>query len=104
MIKHIALFRLQDFAEGADKETNIRKIAAGVEAIRRENPQALVELGITKEYPEPVTKFSSYDLSVCTECRTEQDYVAFFSSPAHQQAREFAARVSRSVSGITYEV
>jgi hypothetical protein len=104
MIKHIALFKLKPFAEGADRDENIRRIAANVEVIRRNNPQArLVELGIAKEYRDPVSKFPSYDLSICAECETEEEYVAYLSSPAHLQGKEFAARVSESVTAITYE-
>ena len=105
MIKHIALFKLKDFAEGADKAENIRRIAANVEAMRKDNPQArLVELGLAKEFLDPVVRFPSYDISVCSECENEEDYVAYMSSASHLKARGFAARVSEAVTAITYEV
>ena len=105
MIKHIALFKLKEFAEGADKAENLRRIAANVKALRENNPQArLVELGLPKEYPDPVTKFPYYDVSVCAEFANEQDYVSYFASASHIKARDFAAKVSESAAGITYEV
>lgn len=89
MIKHIVMWKLKEFAEGASKEENFKIIKAGLEALTLFMPQILkIEVGRNvNDSP------ASYDAVVYSEFENQTDLEFYQNHPMHKKISEFVAKV-----------
>ncbi|MDH4163889.1 MAG: Dabb family protein [Nitrospirota bacterium] len=100
MLKHIVLFKLKPSAEGADKETNARKIKADLEALKSRIPQIRhLEVGINCIPGE-----AAYDVAIYSEFANEADLGAYAKHPEHMKIAEFVGKVRESRVAVDYLV
>ena len=101
MIKHIALFKLKDEANGNSKKANIDQIAVNVHGLR-DSIKEIDVIEVAPTYIDADSPFPSYDLAVYVEFSSKEAYDSYFHHPLHQKAAAFAASVSDQVAGMTY--
>jgi hypothetical protein len=100
MIKHIVLWKLKDFAEGAAKQENALKIKAMLEDMRGKIPGMLkLEVGMNFE-----TSDSASDISIYTEFDSREALDAYQIHPEHMKAKNFIPLVRKERNVIDYEV
>lgn len=100
MIKHIVLWRLKDFAEGASKQENVQKVKAMLEDMRGIIPGMLkLEVGIDFERSE-----SASDIVLYSEFESRKDLEAYQIHPAHQPVKKFLPLVRSERRVVDYEV
>lgn len=89
MIKHIVLWKLKDFGEGAGKEQNARKMKAELEALKGKIPQILhIEVGIN-DLPSD----AAYDVALYAVFAGEQDLEIYQKHPEHLRVADFVGKV-----------
>ncbi len=89
MLKHIVLWKLRDFAEGAGKEQNARKMKAELEALKGKIPQIRhIEVGINT-----IPSEASYDVALYSEFANEQDLEVYQKHPEHLKVADFVGKV-----------
>jgi hypothetical protein len=101
MIKHIALFKLKDEANGKSKKENIDQMAVNVHGLK-DAIKEIDAIEVAPTYRDADSPYPSYDLAVCVEFSSKQAYDSYFNHPIHQKAAAFAASVSDQVAAITY--
>ena len=101
MIKHVALAKYKDHAEGCTKEENLKKGKAMAEALAEKIPQIKkVEAGINLFSDRPY----DYDLSVYSEYENMDDVDKALAHPAHDELLAFMNKVMETGCSVTYEV
>jgi Stress responsive A/B Barrel Domain. len=84
MIKHIVLWKLKDFAEGATKQQNALKIKAMLEDMLGKIPGMLkLEVGLNFEKSSDAA-----DISLYTEFESREALDAYQIHPAHMPAKK----------------
>lgn len=100
MLKHIVLFKLKPFAEGASKEDNAKKIKRDLEALKGKIPQILrLEVGINC-----ISDDAAYDISIYSEFADEKDLSLYMKHPDHVKIAEFVGKVRESRAVVDYLV
>jgi hypothetical protein len=100
MVKHIVLWKLKEFAEGASKLENARKIKLLLEAMKGKIPGMLkLEVGLNFES----TEYAS-DISLYTEFESRKALDDYQEHPLHKLAKEFIPLVRTERRVIDYEV
>jgi hypothetical protein len=100
MIKHIVLWKLKDFAEGATKQQNALKVKAMLEDMRGKIPEMLkLEVGLNFEVSD-----SACDISLYSEFTSLEALDAYQIHPEHIKVKNFLplVRIERRV--VDYEV
>jgi hypothetical protein len=83
------MWKLKDFAEGATKAENARKIKALLEGLKPKIQQIKhLEFGI-----DVSNKDGSYDIVLYTEFENSQDHEVYQNHPEHQNATDFVRKV-----------
>ncbi len=103
MIRHVALFRLKDNVNGLNKseiEVQIRRNVAHM----RDSIHAIKHIEVCTNHNDAQAVFDADDLCVLADFANLEDYHTYFHHPVHREAAGFAAEVSNTVHGITYEV
>jgi len=92
MVKHIVLFKLKDWAEGASRADNARLAKASLEALRGKIP-GLLELvvGLNPDPNDP-----SYDLVLDSTFESREALAAYQVHPEHQAVADFIGHVRES--------
>ena len=99
MFKHIVIWKLKDFAEGASKAENAQKIKALLERLKPKIKQIKhLEVGIDMSNTE-----SSYDVVLYTEFDSSQDHEAYQNHPEHVSAADFVGKVRLERILVDYE-
>jgi hypothetical protein len=99
MIKHIVLWKLQDFAEGSVKQQNAFKIKVLLEEMRGKIPGMLkLEVGFNFEISGDAA-----DISLYTEFESREALDAYQAHPAHLPAKKFIPLVRTERRVIDYE-
>ena len=89
MLKHIVLFRFKDFAEGADKAENIRRLKSQLEALTDMIEEIkFFEVGINLGNSDAV-----YDLALLSEFKSREDLYSYQKHPEHMKVADFVKRV-----------
>ncbi len=101
MIRHIGLFKIKENAFGKSKSENIDQIKCNVENLKA-NIKTIKMIEVKENLHDSSNLFD--DLCVFVEFDTKEDYESYFNHSLHKEAAHFAASVSESVHGITYEV
>lgn len=100
MLKHIVLFKLKPFAEGASKEENAKRIKHELEALEKKIPQIKkMEVGINS-----IPSDGAYDIAICSEFADEADLAVYANHPEHKKIADFAAKVRESRVVVDYIV
>jgi len=100
MIKHIVLWKLQDFAEGATKQQNALKVKGMLENIRGIIPGLLkLEVGLNFE-----KSGDAADISLYTEFESREALDAYQIHPEHMRIKNFLPLVRTERRVIDYEV
>jgi hypothetical protein len=100
MIKHIVLWKLKDFAEGATKEQNALKVKLMLEDMRGKIPGMLkLEVGLNFEKSSDAA-----DISLYSEFESREALDAYQAHPAHMPAKKFIPLVRSERRVTDYEV
>ncbi len=92
MIKHIVMWKLKSFAEGATGEQNASIMKQRLEALRKTIPVIRhLEVGINI-----LTSDAAYDVALYSEFANEKDLDLYQKHPDHLQAAEFVNKVRES--------
>ena len=100
MIKHIVLFKLKDFAEGASKTENARLAKAKLEALRCVIP-GLVELEVATEFE---ACDADCDIALYTVFESREALAGYQVHPDHRAVAEFMGRIRESRTVVDYDV
>ena len=100
MLKHIVMWKLKDFAEGARKLDNARQMKSRLEALKgRIREIRAIEVGInTNESPD------SYDVVLYSEFENASALQRYQANPEHLAVADFIARVRAERKVVDYEV
>jgi hypothetical protein len=99
MVKHIVLWKLKDFAEGVDKQTNIRRMRKLLESL----PE---RIGVIKTFEVGVNAIPSdaaWDVSLYAEFATKEDLEIYQKHPEHLKVGEFVGKVRELRALVDYE-
>lgn len=102
MIKHIALFKLKNKVNEKSKEENKKQIIKNVQRLKNDIKE-IKKIEIGDHFETEKTSFPGWDLVVYVEFDTVAEYETYFTHPTHKEVAAFAALVSESVAGITYD-
>lgn len=99
MIKHIVLWKLKSFAEGAGKEQNAAILKRDLEALKKKIPQiSSLEVGVNF-----IASDAAYDVALYSEFSNEQDLNTYQKHPEHLKVADFVARVRESRVVVDYK-
>lgn len=101
MIKHIVMWKLKDFAEGADKAENARRLKAKLEGLRGVIPEfKTAEVGINFAAGD-----AAFDVVLYSEFESKDALRAYQNHPEHQKLiREFLDKVRIDKKVVDYEI
>jgi hypothetical protein len=100
MIKHIVMWRLSAFAEGADKAKNAARMKELLEALPAKIPEiGKLEVGIDISGSE-----SAYDVVLCSEFESAGALERYQEHDDHLKAAEFIQKVREDRAAVDYEV
>jgi hypothetical protein len=100
MIKHIVMWQLKDFAEGAPKQENALKAKQLLEGLNGKiKGIKLLEVGINlNDTP------AAYDIVLYSEFANRQDLDAYQQHPEHAKAGDFIGKIRQDRKVVDYEV
>ena|SRR5271157_1430197 len=89
MVKHVVMWKLKDFAEGAGKKENALKIKSSLEGLKSKIKEVkYLEVGISAG---DATDF--YDIVLISEFKDLRDLESYQKHPEHVKAAEFISKV-----------
>jgi Stress responsive A/B Barrel Domain len=89
MIKHVVMWKLKDFAEGADKKDNALKIKSSLELLSSKIKEVkFLEVGISIS-----DAADFYDIVLISEFKNIRDLENYQKHPDHIKAAEFIGKV-----------
>jgi tRNA(His) 5'-end guanylyltransferase len=100
MIKHIVMWKLEEFAEGADKKENALRVKRLLEGLKDKIKEIrFIEIGINiNDTP------AAYDIVLYSEFNSLEDLDAYQNHPEHLIAGEFIGKVRKDRRVVDYEV
>jgi len=99
MIKHIVMWKLKDFAEGAGKQENARNIKSELERLNGEIGEIkFLEVGINVD-----DSADSYDIVLYSEFDNITDLEAYKNHPEHIGVGDFIGKVRLERKVVDYE-
>jgi hypothetical protein len=100
MIKHVVMWKLKEFAEGADKNSNANKVKTLLETCDNLVPGMLkLEAAIA----DPTLE-ATYDVLLYTEFADKAALDAYQEHPAHQAIKPFIGAVRAERQCMDYQV
>lgn len=100
MIKHIVMWKLKNFAEGASKEENALLVKSKLEGLRKKIKQIKVlEVGFNLN-----TSATSYDIVLYAEFETPEDLNKYKTHPEQKKVGDFVSKVRLERKAIDYRV
>jgi len=89
MVKHVVMWKLKDFAEGASKKENALKIKASLERLKFKIREVkYLEVGISAS-----DAADFYDMVLISEFKDLRDLESYQKHPEHVKAAEFIGKV-----------
>lgn len=89
MIKHVVMWKLKDFAEGADRARNAKRVKIELEALKKLIPQLWhIEVGINCMESD-----SSFDVVLYSVFKNEKDLETYQKHPDHRAVADFIGKV-----------
>ena len=99
MIKHVVMWKLKDFAEGADKARNAKRLKIELEALKSTIPQIFhLEVGINI-----LASDAAYDVVLFSVFKNERDLDIYQNHPDHRAVAEFVGMVRQSRVVVDYK-
>lgn len=99
MIKHVVMWKLKDFAEGADRSRNAKRVKIELDALKKTIPQIWhIEVGINMAEDE-----SAYDMILYIVFKNENDLLSYQKHPDHRAVANFIGKVSERRVVVDYE-
>lgn len=101
MVKHIVMWKLKDFAEGAGKAENAAKLKSKLQSLRDVIPELKVaEVGINFAAGD-----AAYDVVLYSEFESKAALLAYQNHPEHQKLiSEFLDKVRIDKKVVDYEI
>lgn len=100
MIKHIVMWKLKDFAEGADRATNCAKMKERLDACAALVPGTLkFEVALAQPGLE-----ATYDVVLYSEFESKDALDAYADHPTHQALKPFIGAVRESRQCMDYHI
>jgi len=100
VIKHIVVWKLKDFAEGADKTRNAQIVKAELESLKKKIPQIKqLEVGINI-----IPSDAAFDVSLYSSFENEKDLDLYQKHPEHVKVASIIAKLRESRVIIDYKV
>ena len=100
MIKHVVMWEFKDFAEGNDKESNIKKAEQKIMELEDlVDVINFIEVGINLNESE-----AAYDLVLVSEFETLEDLDEYQNHPDHVKVKEFVKKVVDKRVVVDYEI
>ena len=100
MIKHIVMWRLKDFAEGASRVENAKKLKETLEGLKDKISEIReIEVGINfnpSDAAPDVVLYSTFD--------SAEDLNAYQKHPEHVKVAEFVGKIRSDRNVVDYEV
>lgn len=99
MIKHIVMWRLKDYANGASKEENAKKLKSSLESIKDEiNEIKHIEVGIDINRSD-----AAFDVVLYSEFDSVEDLQAYQRHPEHMKIVGFVNEIRSERAVVDYE-
>lgn len=99
MIKHIVMWKLEDFADGRTKNENAKIIKEKLEALVGVIPEIVkLEVGI-----DILGTNQSYDVVLVSEFKNLQELDIYAKHPGHVKVGEFVGKVRKDRVAVDYE-
>jgi hypothetical protein len=99
MIKHIVMWKLKAFAEGASREQNAKILKTELEALKKKIPLIRhIEVGINMAPSE-----AAQDVALYSEFANEKDLDSYQKHPEHLRIADFAAKIRESRAVVDYK-
>ena len=99
MIKHIVLWKLKNFAEGAGKPQNAEKMKKDLEALKNTiSVIRRIEVGLNM-----MPSDAAYDIALYAEFANEKDLDAYQKHPEHLKIADFVGKVRESRVVVDYK-
>lgn len=100
MIKHIVMWKLEDFAEGSSKEENARKIKELLEGLKDKIEEIRhIEVGINFEASE-----FAYDVALYSEFDSVEKLNIYQKHPEHLKVAQFVGKVKAKRVVVDYSI
>ena len=100
MIKHIVMWKLKEFAEGADKLDNARKAKSMLEDLRKKIKEIkFIEVGININISD-----NAYDIVLYSEFNNEKELENYLKYAKQIRVSDFVKRISKDKVVVDYEV
>ena len=100
MIKHIVMWKLKNYAEGASKEKNAMLVKSKLEALKKKVKQVKVlEVGFNLN-----TSPNAYDVVLYCEFETVEDLNKYKTHAEHKKVGDFVSKVRLERKAIDFEV
>lgn len=100
MVKHIVMWKLEDFAEGNNKEENAKKIKSLLEGLKSKIQEIRhIEVGINFEASE-----LAYDVVLYSEFDSEEDLNIYQKHPEHLKVAQFVRSVKSQRVVVDYNI
>ena len=98
MIKHIVMWKLKDFSEGAGRLENMQKMKSMLEALNGRIPGLLnLEVGFNIN-----TSNTDFDLVLYSEFKDERALETYQNHPEHLIVKEFVGKVREKRAVVDY--
>ena len=100
MVKHVVMWKLNDFAEGASKKENALKIKSSLEGLKSKIKEVkLLDVGLSiSDAPD------FYDMVLISEFKDLRDLETYRKHPEHIKAAEFIGKVQLERKVVDYIV
>jgi hypothetical protein len=99
MIKHIVIWKLKDFAEGATKKENARLLKSKLEGLRGIKAVKHLEVGFPMS-----ASVDSWDVALYSEFDNADDLRTYARHPDHVRVSDFITKVRLDRQMVDYEV
>ena len=100
MIKHIVMWKLKDFAEGADRATNATKMKEKLDACAQLSPGTLkFEVALAQPGLE-----ATYDVILYSEFASKEALAEYVAHPTHKAIVSFIGAVRDERQCMDYEI
>jgi hypothetical protein len=100
MIKHIVMWKMKPFAEGADAAANMKRMSAMLHALKGSVPQ-IVELDCGEDINR---SGAAFDFALHCPLRSKGDLPLYQEHPEHVKVRDFIGKVTQSRAVADYEI
>jgi hypothetical protein len=100
MVKHVVMWKLKDFAEGASKKENALKIKSNLEGLKSKIKEVkYLEIGISSS-----DAADFYDIVLISEFKDFRDLESYRKHPEHVKAAEFIGKVQLERKVVDYNI